>query len=252
MYRHSNGHQTLGRLPSHHNSSYAAGQNNGKYATLSKQCKTLESNDFYWESSACTNAGSTTCKIIRKYDTLTKTKSSQSNINNSIDRCDSVSREIPLNGFNRFDPKYISIGPKALRESLLTSTNLNKCATLRHGGRYGGNLNAAPVLKKATPPSVTTVSKDYNAQTENITNSLSINNNNSIDFKTVYDDSNVSQPKSIAFVSGYETDNGTTFPYKRPPFKHSKFVNATATDSRAATENQKKTKSVYSITNIQR
>ncbi|XP_031632317.1 protein tweety-2 isoform X2 [Contarinia nasturtii] len=43
----SNGHQTLGRLPSHHNSNYAAGPNNGKYATLSKQCKTLESNDFY-------------------------------------------------------------------------------------------------------------------------------------------------------------------------------------------------------------
>lgn len=47
------GHQTLGRLPSHH-SAHLAGPNNGKYATLSKQCKTLESNDFYWESLACT------------------------------------------------------------------------------------------------------------------------------------------------------------------------------------------------------
>lgn len=37
------GHQTLGRLPSHSAHSSA----NGKYATLSKQCKTLESNDFY-------------------------------------------------------------------------------------------------------------------------------------------------------------------------------------------------------------
>ncbi|XP_055305610.1 protein tweety-2 isoform X2 [Sitodiplosis mosellana] len=43
----SNGHQTLGRLPSHFNGNYAAGPNSGKYATLSKQCKTLESNDFY-------------------------------------------------------------------------------------------------------------------------------------------------------------------------------------------------------------
>jgi hypothetical protein len=39
------GHQTLGRLPSH--SAHLPGPNNGKYATLSKQCKTLESNDFY-------------------------------------------------------------------------------------------------------------------------------------------------------------------------------------------------------------
>lgn len=28
-----------------------AGPNHGQYATLSKQCKTLESNDFYWEES---------------------------------------------------------------------------------------------------------------------------------------------------------------------------------------------------------
>jgi len=43
------GHHTLGRLPSHHQQSatYLPGPNNGKYATLSKQCKTLESNDFY-------------------------------------------------------------------------------------------------------------------------------------------------------------------------------------------------------------
>ncbi|XP_055857390.1 protein tweety-2-like isoform X1 [Episyrphus balteatus] len=40
------GHHTLGRLPSQQ-SAYLAGPNNGKYATLSKQCKTLESNDFY-------------------------------------------------------------------------------------------------------------------------------------------------------------------------------------------------------------
>lgn len=43
----SSGHHTLGRLPSHQQPSYLAGPNNGKYATLSKQCKTLEANDFY-------------------------------------------------------------------------------------------------------------------------------------------------------------------------------------------------------------
>ncbi|XP_044760032.1 protein tweety isoform X2 [Coccinella septempunctata] len=43
---HLRGH-TLGRLPSHHHDPILAGPNNGKYATLSKQCKTLESSDFY-------------------------------------------------------------------------------------------------------------------------------------------------------------------------------------------------------------
>jgi hypothetical protein len=43
---HLRGH-TLGRLPSHHHEPALSGPNNGKYATLSKQCKTLESSDFY-------------------------------------------------------------------------------------------------------------------------------------------------------------------------------------------------------------
>uniref|UniRef100_A0A182SLP6 Protein tweety homolog n=1 Tax=Anopheles maculatus TaxID=74869 RepID=A0A182SLP6_9DIPT len=43
--RGASGHHTLGRLPSQH--APMMGPNNGKYATLSKQCKTLESNDFY-------------------------------------------------------------------------------------------------------------------------------------------------------------------------------------------------------------
>nr|CAH7730593.1 unnamed protein product [Callosobruchus chinensis]CAH7749486.1 unnamed protein product [Callosobruchus chinensis] len=44
---HLRGH-TLGRLPSHHHDGATLhGPNNGKYATLSKQCKTLESSDFY-------------------------------------------------------------------------------------------------------------------------------------------------------------------------------------------------------------
>ncbi|XP_051857858.1 protein tweety isoform X1 [Drosophila albomicans] len=42
------GTHTLGRLPSHnHSPTHMTGPNNGKYATLSKQCKTLEANDFY-------------------------------------------------------------------------------------------------------------------------------------------------------------------------------------------------------------
>lgn len=45
------GMHTLGRLPSHNHSpshhAHVLGPNNGKYATLSKQCKTLEANDYY-------------------------------------------------------------------------------------------------------------------------------------------------------------------------------------------------------------
>lgn len=44
-YFRSSGHHTLGRLPSH--SGMTAYGANGKYATLSRQCKTLEANDFY-------------------------------------------------------------------------------------------------------------------------------------------------------------------------------------------------------------
>lgn len=32
------------------NNLIVTGPNNGKYATLSKQCKTLEANDYYWKS----------------------------------------------------------------------------------------------------------------------------------------------------------------------------------------------------------
>lgn len=71
QYQNMRGTHTLGRLPSHNQSpthiignnnnqndhyykegnynkiDYISGPNNGKYATLSKQCKTLEANDFY-------------------------------------------------------------------------------------------------------------------------------------------------------------------------------------------------------------
>lgn len=45
----SHHHSTLGRLPSQHMQMHGSGMgpSGGKYATLSKQCKTLESNDFY-------------------------------------------------------------------------------------------------------------------------------------------------------------------------------------------------------------
>lgn len=98
------------------------------------------------------------------------------NSNCSSDQYELDPREIPLNGFNRFDPKYISIGPKALRETSLMTTNL-KCATLRHGGRYGGSLTERglnPVLKKASTPSVATVSKEFNVSN---VNSVEIKNN---------------------------------------------------------------------------
>lgn len=104
-------------------------------------------------------------------ETNTNTLPKKLNSTNSIDQTEPESREITLNGFNRFDPKYISIGPKQLRESSFSAASAaaNKCATLRHGGRYGGGLGGSvdkgagptPQLKKAQPPSVSTVSKEY-------------------------------------------------------------------------------------------
>lgn len=156
-----------------------------------------------------------------------------------------------MNGFNRFDPKYISIGPKALRESAYATTNINKCATLRHGGRYGGSLTdrgTNPVLKKASPPSVATVSKEThlsdtavenelnnnsnnNNSSSNANNSSTISNNinnnsnlNNTNFNnnnstnvTAYTGSNALIGVSSGdVVSGYETDTGVNFPsYKR-------------------------------------
>lgn len=58
------------------------------------------------------------------------------------DDSDKDPRDVTGNSFNRFDPKYVSIGPKNLRNNL--STNPNKCATLKHGGRFGGSLSPNP------------------------------------------------------------------------------------------------------------
>nr|AAM51041.1 SD02285p [Drosophila melanogaster] len=93
-------------------------------------------------------------------------------------------RDVTNNSFNRFDPKYISIGPKAVRGQnnnlniMSVAGGANKCATLRHVGRYGGSLKGvsavnatpspaaapavhSPNLRSAKTPSIATVSKDY-------------------------------------------------------------------------------------------
>lgn len=77
------------------------------------------------------------------------------------DVCDNKDpRDVSNNGFNRFDPKYVSIGPKGPRGAL--SVQPNKCATLRHGGRYGGSLTGgirgaspSPHLKNVSQPVIT-------------------------------------------------------------------------------------------------
>lgn len=94
-------------------------------------------------------------------------------------------RDITNNGFNRFDPKYVSIGPKAVRTTSSgggqqqqgQSASVNKCATLRHGGRYGGSLTAgigsssgrretspSPLLKNVQQPMVTPQFKQQQQQ----------------------------------------------------------------------------------------
>lgn len=67
-------------------------------------------------------------------------------------------RDISNNGFNRFDPKYVSIGPKAIRTTgNQTTANVNKCATLRAHGRYasgGRGTSPSPHLKSVQQPMV--------------------------------------------------------------------------------------------------
>lgn len=139
-----------------------------------------------------------------------------------------------MNGFNRFDPKYVSIGPKALRESSFANvTNVNKCATLRHGGRYGGSLSGSfdrgpnPVLKKAPPPSVATVSKEFNvAAISEQPSKTPASATNSITFSAntlggAPNRSNASLAGVVGsgFGSGYETDSGATKPHRKSAFK---------------------------------
>lgn len=58
-----------------------------------------------------------------------------------LDECDKDPRDVSVNvSFNRFDPKYVSIGPKTPQLSLTNS----KCATLKHTGRFGGSLSPNP------------------------------------------------------------------------------------------------------------
>lgn len=144
-------------------------------------------------------------KKEKRNGTLTNFKSNRRT--SSIDPCELDSREIPLHGFNRFDPKYISIGPKASRESSLAA-NLNKCATLRHAGRYGGGLTdrkLIPVLKKASPPSIATVLREFNNSEPNNSkrNDISVMNNN---IKTIYSGSNTSL---IAMERGFNSDSAS-------------------------------------------
>lgn len=78
----------------------------------------------------------------------------------NIDVCDNKDpRDVSKDGFNRFDPKYVSIGPKKGANNLTAAINSNKCATLRHGGRFGGSLSVArggtspsPNLKNVSQP----------------------------------------------------------------------------------------------------
>lgn len=152
-------------------------------------------------------------KTIKKCGSLTRGKIESSN--SSIHRNESDPREVPLNGFNRFDPKYISIGPKSLRENYNVA-KFNKCATLRHGGRYGGSLadRANPVLKKASPPSVAIVSKEFIASKINIIGEINTKDKVKSDIQTIYNGSN----SSITGVSSNATsryDNNESFSYNQ-------------------------------------
>lgn len=66
------------------------------------------------------------------------------------DKEDKDPRDVTQNSFNRFDPKYVSIGPKTPKANLTT----NKCATLKHSGRFGGGGSISPNPKLIPQPIV--------------------------------------------------------------------------------------------------
>lgn len=203
-----------------------------------------------------------------------------SNSNNALDQVDDT-REIPLNGFNRFDPKYISIGPKALRDSTFGSQN--KCATLRQGGRFGGSLSnniergtysSGPTLKRAPPPNVSTVYKDPNdiitanaAATIKATNEIlapsklltsfsSTNNNNTINNNNnnvnigsnVKSDNSIKNNNTVSTTSGYETDSGDIGGrIKKNSLQFNDSVNTKRDNTSTSYESRHMQSSVYSI-----
>lgn len=98
---------------------------------------------------------------------------------------------------------------------------------MRHGGRYGGSLSERgtnPVLKKASTPSVATVSKETQlsngtsntvaAAVENELNN-NMNSTKTTTFRTNTTNSLIGSDSGTGIVSGYETDTGINFAYKR-------------------------------------
>jgi protein tweety len=67
----------------------------------------------------------------------------------SAGESDKDPRDVTHDNFNRFDPKYVSIGPKNTAKTNLTSS---KCATLKHSGKFGGSLS--PNVRNYAQPSV--------------------------------------------------------------------------------------------------
>lgn len=95
---------------------------------------------------------------------------------------------------------------------------MNKCATLRHAGRYGGGLidrGSIPVLKKASPPSISAVSKDFNiCEPEN-----SLKNDKNVNVNTICGGSNNSlSGVGRALKSEYDSGNFSTL-HKRSASK---------------------------------
>ncbi|XP_061400812.1 alpha-protein kinase 1-like [Musca vetustissima] len=127
------------------------------------------------------SAGSSLRSVLSAQTTNTVCRST----GNGLDLDDDKDpRDVSNNSFNRFDPKYISIGPKAVRGNnnlnVLAAATANKCATLGrpHGVRYGGSLRGtspSPNLRSAKTPSIATVSKDYCPQPDCIPQSYNVN-----------------------------------------------------------------------------
>lgn len=161
----------------------------------------------------------------------------------------------------------MSIGPKALRDSVFA--NQNKCATLRHGGRYGGSLSSSfdkgpysmgPQLKKAAPPSVATVSKEFSDSKVNRapSNDPPPPSNISTNNLTVTNRTSTNRSTNSLAGSGYDTDactSGTGTLHKKSSLR---FADTTMTNNRSSSlesrremtpsfDNRQSQSTVYSI-----
>jgi hypothetical protein len=136
-------------------------------------------------------------------------------------------RDVSSNSFNRFDPKYVSIGPK--NQKITTQLPSSKCATLKHSGRFGGSLSPNPKL--VSQPSVQAQAQAQAQAQQQLQQHIQLQqhhlqkpNNQQLELQTYQLQQSFQQPpqpgySTISTVSrDYNQQNfpTTSLPYKKP------------------------------------